>query len=790
MLKYFTNFVCFGLLVLPVLTDGQKINTIRINNPAGIAGDYQIERFPWSPKINNVLTANCLYAVDGTAPVNDACQEVTNNLTGNIAFIDRGICGISDKMLKAQQKGAISVIICNTSTGAPASTVGAGTAATQLVIGGYMMSFIDCQKIKTQILASGVNATLLHIPCTPVVEYADNTIWGNLAGQGDFNGGLNDWVVDNATTWEWNEDGDISKGLFGDVQMTSLTSCNGVMEFNSDYLDQNGLCPAPCTGSLISPIINLPPDLDGIAVEFSQALRQFESEFRVIFSRDGGMNWPDTIRINENDFYTNDFATPFDRVKLPLPGYQNASRLRFKFEYTGNYYYWAIDDVVVLDEKPYSDVAIRQYFVAVPPSFKIPVSQIQEIPLMADVGNDGNLDAEDVVLKATLTKGFTPEGEVIQTFEKYYPLIAAYSNVENLPFDQTCTPPAVVGNYNIAYEIDAPEDADFENNVYDVNFMVTPHTFGKLISEAEQGVNYMGNVMNSLTYWNNQKHYSVGNAFYVKNSTSNGKDLIVSNIRFGLVNPLNEIENSAVKVDLYEWDDIDGDGAIDLSEKILVGTNSVFISGDITNLRSIETQVFVPDIDGSITDDPVRLKAATTYVVMLHTEPSNPGGQQMQFLGVDNRSRENFYRNVYYGATDLAFDSLGLKRYSTSFGEVGLDASDSQNREFVSISTKTAFIEIDLAETSSVTENTNIISALVYPNPASDKIHIDIEDKNYSGRLEVNLTDSQGKTMVSKIYKLSGGNQASLDVSNIAKGMYTLSIRTAKGLISRKVVVL
>src|SRR5205814_9600677 len=45
------------------------------------------------------LTAQAILAVDGTAPVNDACEPITNGaqLSGKIAVIDRGTCTFTSK---------------------------------------------------------------------------------------------------------------------------------------------------------------------------------------------------------------------------------------------------------------------------------------------------------------------------------------------------------------------------------------------------------------------------------------------------------------------------------------------------------------------------------------------------------------------------------------------------------------------------------------------------------------------------------------------------------------------
>ena len=65
------------------------------------------------------LTAQAILAVDGTAPVNDACEPITNGaqLAGKIAVIDRGTCTFTSKALNAQSHGAVGVLLVNNVAG-------------------------------------------------------------------------------------------------------------------------------------------------------------------------------------------------------------------------------------------------------------------------------------------------------------------------------------------------------------------------------------------------------------------------------------------------------------------------------------------------------------------------------------------------------------------------------------------------------------------------------------------------------------------------------------------------
>mgnify|MGYP003377780398 CR=1 FL=1 len=151
---------------------------------------------------------------------------------------------------------------------------------------------------------------------------------------------------------------------------------------------------------------------------------------------------------------------------------------------------------MVAQHGSYNDVEVRQNFYSVAPSFKTPISQAQEIPLLADLGNKGNVNAQNVVLTATMKSGTT----VLQQDTKNYNIVPAYGSNENKVFSKTMNQPTTAGVYNIEYKVNSLGDIDSTNNKQDFNFVMTPNTFGKIPTELENGSNYLGFVYNKLTF--------------------------------------------------------------------------------------------------------------------------------------------------------------------------------------------------------------------------------------------------------------------------------------------------
>jgi len=74
-------------------------------------------------------------------------------------------------------------------------------------------------------------------------------------------------------------------------------------------------------------------------------------------------------------------------------------------------------------------------------------------------------------------------------------------------------------------------------------------------------------------------------------------------------------------------------------------------------------------------------------------------------------------------------------------------------------------------------------SFLLYPNPSSAQIHIDLQFQNGA---EILLTDAQGTILFKKYFK---DKEAELNVSRIENGLYFITIKSDEGVVSRKVII-
>ncbi len=135
--------------------------TLTVNN-TGLAGDYPAADNNFVP--GNVaippggLTGNLVLAIDANG-FTDGCDAPLSNaaaVNGNIAVIRRGFCGFTQKVINAQNAGAIGVIIVNTNNGL--FNMPGGDAG--ITIPAIMVNFTNGENIITQMGSSTVNATI------------------------------------------------------------------------------------------------------------------------------------------------------------------------------------------------------------------------------------------------------------------------------------------------------------------------------------------------------------------------------------------------------------------------------------------------------------------------------------------------------------------------------------------------------------------------------------------------------------------------------------------------------
>lgn len=140
------------------LFDGITTGVFEVTAPESIAGEYDFDIAGFGPT-DFEISGNLALVADGTAPTTDACEAITNGsaLAGKIVVIDRGSCTFESKVKKAEEKGAIGVVIVNNVAGPPVG-MGADSELTEgATIPSMMVSMDDGSTIKSSLSGQTVS---------------------------------------------------------------------------------------------------------------------------------------------------------------------------------------------------------------------------------------------------------------------------------------------------------------------------------------------------------------------------------------------------------------------------------------------------------------------------------------------------------------------------------------------------------------------------------------------------------------------------------------------------------
>ncbi|MCF8238471.1 MAG: hypothetical protein K9I85_09975 [Saprospiraceae bacterium] len=253
----------------------------------------------------------------------------------------------------------------------------------------------------------------------PVLSNPEIVLWD----EGTFNGGLDGWTTEGFTCgkdtsgntvdgsnalWAWAPYGTTKGGLMYLHQIKSRSACDGAMVFDSEFLDNYGNykapgigpCPVNQEGTLTSPTIDLSGfPVSSVSILFYQKVFNFMSRYFIDYSTDDGQSW-NTIEINQDiplyKYGVTD-QIPYDgHDRFQLPGAAGASTLRVRFRMEGNYFYWIVDDVQII-ETECSNLRITHDY-TVTPNAICQKDQLYDYPAAIQVENIGGCMQSNVVV--------------------------------------------------------------------------------------------------------------------------------------------------------------------------------------------------------------------------------------------------------------------------------------------------------------------------------------------------------------------------------------------------------
>jgi len=777
------QFLPLFFLFFALAAQSQHSHELVVGAPSSAAGKY--------PVLIGTF-GNYACSLSGTlSAVQDAqgqalgCGSISTDLTGKIAFIDRGTCSFSEKVLNAQLKGAIAVLVANNVSGSALVSMGSTQPfAAKVTIPSFFISQGDGAKLKAA-LAEGLQIQIGTIPLSSVDTVSRDVVWGKLPGEGDFAGGLNGWKVANiwcgdgrsvptGNLWSWNASGATPPSSCGRGVLASPTSCNGAMVFASNFLDDSGAecgaalgsgsCPAGQLGELISPLIRLRgKGTSGYQLGFYQSSRQLNSDYAILWSVNGGSSW-DTTVINQDLAANASLSAPF--MLVPLANTANADSLIVKFRFSGNYYFWIIDDVKIFAQEQ-NNLRVNNFY-AIPPNYATPLSQVESLGFLADVENSGSIAQANVRLSVSVKND---AGQQVFSTERVLGTIPANTLVENQVLNAGFTP-TKKGGYTGQYEVasDVP-DFDTRDNLRSFQFVVSDSTFAK-----ENGQNLRA-ISPSATNWQNGEAHSAayGNVFFVPK----GKGFFSRSVQFGLANAA-ELKDRALIVTLYKWNDLNQDGLSQSTERTAVAFNFYEVKGTESSPLSLINLALPAE-----TDEPVALEDNTTYLVMLEYYAPQADGVDLDALAsyqFDYRAQVTLglgtnkprFTTMTGLAADLTQETYSPLGYSAFPGEYSYVLRWNISNDQTTPTRALSLIDDQVA---------------VFPNPASDLLHVQFGLREPAAEVAAELLDVSGKRLAQYFWSQVQKGVYSIPVADIPAGVYYLQLRSDRGTASRKVLI-
>ncbi len=299
------------------------------------------------------------------------CLPYTDSkITGNIAVINLSPlreCTFEEKALRAQENGAIAVVICNEGNYLrPLPGTSDSITIPTLLIWDYFCHQFLLEYDSSEIFMAKIFSNL------PEYNSDNEILWGSGPQQGQFENGLSPWTIQNCfidvhdsivrdeVTWEWNPN--IIERFYG-AQLSSYSRCNGGMGYdatlwNIEYLNEKGDISNPETYpdhhcELLSPIIDL-SDAESVYLQFWQINFSLygnddpsDPATIIYVSKDGGKTFYRKIEVPSELFildHSDDFGIS-ELMDFHMPELAGEDSVRIRLDFHGDFYAWYIDDI-------------------------------------------------------------------------------------------------------------------------------------------------------------------------------------------------------------------------------------------------------------------------------------------------------------------------------------------------------------------------------------------------------------------------------------------------------------
>ncbi|HKK88729.1 MAG TPA: PA domain-containing protein [Saprospiraceae bacterium] len=698
----------------------------------------------------------------GCVPYNDPRIE------GNIAVVQRGTCDFWEKTIQAQNNDAVAVVICNTD---PALRHMADHPdAEGIDIPSILITSMACELLMTD-LENGEALPASIQPDFPQLSPNVSIVWGDQAGQGEFDGGLNGWRVEDCTienegntveelSWFWT---DLAIEDWFGVQMNSYSRCNGVAGYDATQWNiDNGNLDNPNnypnhSCSLISPVIDLSNAGGDLNLQFWQIAISLNGNnnpgdpvTRFFVSTDGGQTFGMPTYVSGSNPQNDALSSQLERYFMPeLAG---EDEVVLKFEFFGDFYAWYIDDVYFTSN---ISPKFNTQFYPYPTNAMTPCYLTENLTGIAESFYINDSSDYNMEINLEGPERFDFELEVEDTNGD-----AKYCGTNTIR-------PEAPGQYAIdMYMTENGAPVDSSRFRVQKNFRITD-----LVWSKDPGM------VNELIRPAADSGWVWGSVFTVPENYSGSEFILGAEFGFELVDSIDS-RQQFVSFEMLEWTDTNDDDRVQLDERSSLGGGFV----EFSYRDGIDGEMNSYNFNNLQNIDPIPLEAGKHYILAVTWQNDNRKLNMMGYTGLNYDGMQYMYR-----------ECLGKDRYVDVIG-VG-QSSINGTWSTAGWSSKTVpAMRLVLNRRSCVVNNGEIgatknPSLKLSPNPASDRIAISLGESFTENVQAVSIYDLSGQLKQRTVFEGTQSLPISLDIGQWQQGVYLVQLQTESGLRIGKFVV-
>ncbi len=593
----------------------------------------------------------------------------------------------------------------------------------------------------------------------------------------------------NANFVQYDTDGPDNLLQFGWGPLPSATPGNGfaIFDWYDRFPDPNGFATSPVEGTLTSPVIDLTGQTDVQIEWFHQTFWCCAIDFEILLeiSTDGGNSFPNSIRVNE-DFDRNDRHWDLgqgyeQRFKIGQYIAADPSNVVIRFNWTsttadqnGQFataYFWMLDDItistvpvnsleftVASDGAPAHDIIFNGDGSASKHGI-MGVDQVTPINFDSNVLNYGTATQTNIQLEVEI---WDDQGTLITT------LTSAATNVtaaegDTITYQDLFTGqwPANLGTgrYDYVFKIntDSSNVSSFESQIDTISSFVATdlHSIDWNQFTNNFGTNELGDdgsAVASRLFFPNPTPGAPGNEVYIHSvdlrlstQSTAGGDVVV------------ELRAAEPNIDL----------TVGFSNPAIATRTHTITAAEVGSTATINFEDSVFNAGTGLWDRfGTELPDTGNYMVVVNMF-SNAGASPIQLANSQTITQPGF--------ASLMFD-VDQARWFTGFAN--------------SLTFNAPWIRARLDTTPAPNIGQREFSAFefdVFPNPVTGgQFDITVSE---GGAYEVSIMNTLGQFVQTESFNINGSEKASVNVSSLAKGIYFVNLKSAKGVESTRITI-